>query len=119
MIASKLIVQAIDLEAFLLLVRTSEETISFNVLAVGFGITICAKIFGQVFHNYHNGKCQHSELEHRLKASPQTQTKSNEVSLPAVIYATETSIPLATMLVCQTDTSGKADVSTQEESHSF
>jgi hypothetical protein len=54
MAVAKVIIQVVDLEFFFKLIRYSDEVISFNVLALGLGISISAHLLKQVKQKLHH-----------------------------------------------------------------
>lgn len=85
LIAAKLILQAISIEALMQLIRNGEVTISFNVLAAGFVVSLCL------------GMLIEAKQKFRLHAPPSNQRhpvvnqlaqESNRVDLHAFDGAT-------------------------------
>ena len=54
MAVAKVIIQVVDSEFFFKLIRYSDEVISFNVLALGLGISISAHLLKQVKQKLHH-----------------------------------------------------------------
>ncbi len=61
MAVAKVIIQVVDLEFFFKLIRYSDEVISFNVLALGLGISISTHLLKQVKQKLHHDSSKISD----------------------------------------------------------